>query len=55
VYLVFLNPVEAYPGQPAAQKGTVFVNYACGQSKAWTELSAADLETLRGLTARDEE
>jgi hypothetical protein len=54
VYLVFLNPAESWPGQPTPQEGAVFVNYSCGQSKPWTELSGADIETLRSIAARDQ-
>ena len=48
-YLVFLNPTQTYPSQPSMEKATVFVNYACGQSKPWTEVSPDDLKSLRRL------
>lgn len=48
-YLVFLNTTPDYPGEPGIEKGTVFVNYNCGQSRPWTEVSQPDLKTLRRL------
>lgn len=46
-YLVFLNPRPPYKGEPRAERGTVFVNYPCGQSKPWAEVTAAELRWLK--------
>lgn len=51
-YLLFLNPVAPYPGQPRAQRGAVFVNYACGQSRPWHKVSTASRAVLRSLAVR---
>ena len=46
-YLVFLNPTPTYKGQPRRERGTVFVNYACGQSKPWNEVTDDEQELLK--------
>lgn len=51
-YLVFLNPNPPGRENPSVATGTVFVNYACGQSKPWKEVSAAELKTLKRLAAK---
>jgi len=51
-YLLFLNPIAAYRGEPAAARGSVFVNYNCGQSTEWPKVTSrqkALLERLGGL------
>jgi hypothetical protein len=50
-YLLFLNPSPRRRGNPAAMTGTVFVNYSCGVSKAWREVSAAERNALTRLEA----
>jgi len=51
-YLLFLNPIRPYRGQPRAERGTAFVNYNCGQSRPWREVSAASRRLLASLSAR---
>ena len=51
-YLLFLNPIAPYQGQPRAARGASFVNYNCGQSRPWTEVSAASRRLLISLSAR---
>jgi hypothetical protein len=51
-YLLFLNPIEAYEGQPHAERGGVFVNYNCGQSRPWAEISKSDRQQLERLAKR---
>lgn len=51
-YLLFLNPIAAYPGQPRAERGATFVNYSCGQSRPWREVSAGSRRLLTSLSAR---
>jgi hypothetical protein len=48
-YLLFLNSIEPYPGKPGAARDAVFVNYSCGQSKAWLDVSNADRRHLERL------
>jgi len=47
VYLLFLDPVS--PGDPDQARGATEVNYACGQSKTWGEVSAEDQKRLSEL------
>jgi hypothetical protein len=51
-YLLFLNPIAPYRGQPRAERGAAFVNYSCGQSRPWGEVSAASRRLLASLSAR---
>ena len=51
-YLLFLNPIRPYRGQPRAERGAAFVNYSCGQSRPWREVSAVSRQTLASLSAR---
>lgn len=46
-WLLFLNP----SAQDLAPPGAVFVNYSCGRSARWGELSEADRATVRRLAA----
>lgn len=51
-YLLFLTPQDFRTGQPAFAKGALRVNYSCGQSKVWNEVTAreaAELATLSRL------
>ena len=50
-YLLFLTPFPAGPDDPAVARTATFVNYTCGQSRAWTEVSAADRRLLRRLAS----
>lgn len=47
-YLLFLSP----PTQtlPRAARAALLVNYACGQSRPWAELSRVQLNELRALS-----
>ena len=49
-YLLFLNSNERSNNEPTALKGTVSVNYSCGQSREWQKVSASDLEALTRLS-----
>jgi hypothetical protein len=51
-YLLFLNLILPYQGQPRAERGAAFVNYSCGQSRPWREVSAASRRLLASLSAR---
>lgn len=51
-YLLFLNPIPAYSGQPRAERGAAFVNYSCGQSRPWSEVSAGSRRLLTSLSSR---
>ena len=48
-YLLFLNRYPARDGQPTAERGTVYVRNACGQSKPWAELPDDVLNRLGTL------
>jgi len=47
-YLLFLRPTGGLSGLPEAARGGTIVNYNCGQSKPWADVSA----TGRGELAR---
>jgi hypothetical protein len=49
-YLLFLNPTSIKEKIPAAALGTTMVNYACGQSKLWSEISDVDQTNLTALS-----
>jgi hypothetical protein len=49
-YLLFLNPIEPFRGEPSVEKGSVFVNYSCGQSKRWSEVPQASRRRLQSLS-----
>ena len=51
-YLLFLNPIPSYRGQPRAERGAALVNYNCGQSRPWREVSAASRRVLASLSIR---
>lgn len=51
-YLLFLNPIPPHQGQPRAERGAAFVNYNCGQSRPWREVSAASRRLLASLSIR---
>lgn len=52
-YLVFLNPITRHPGMGSAERGATFVNYACGQSKPWREVTGPERALLARLAAHD--
>jgi hypothetical protein len=39
-YLLFLNPGQTSSEDPAFARSSTWVNYECGQSKPWAEVSA---------------
>jgi hypothetical protein len=47
-YLLFLDP-NTWSGTNAAPKHSVFVNYPCGQSKAWRDVSQSSRQMLDQL------
>ncbi len=51
-YLLFLVPDPRRRSNPPAARQAVWVNYNCGQSKAWTEVSPATRRRLQALAAR---
>ena len=51
-YLLFLNPIEPRKGEPAVARAAVFVNYSCGVSKAWREVTAEEEQELMSLSGR---
>jgi hypothetical protein len=52
-YLLFLNPNHRRQGEPIQIESTVFVNYACGVSKPWREVTAEEKHALARLAPRD--
>lgn len=50
-YLLFLNPNRPSTAKPSAMNGTVSVNYSCGQSKLWSNVSVGEARELRELSA----
>jgi hypothetical protein len=48
-YLLFFNPARPYRGMPKAERGTVRVNYACGQSQEWRKIPPRDRRLLDRL------
>lgn len=51
-YLLFLNPIPVFTGRPTAAVGAAFVNYSCGQSRAWSSVSRPSQELLNRLSLR---
>lgn len=51
-YLLFLNPLPHYRGRPAVSAGATFVNYSCGQSRPWSEVSGSSRRLLERLATR---
>jgi hypothetical protein len=51
-YLLFLNPIPPHRDQPRAERGAAFVNYNCGQSRAWREVPVDSRQLLASLAAR---
>ncbi len=48
-YLLFLNPTHFRADNPPEAQGTVQVNYSCGQSKPWHDVTASDRSALYAL------
>lgn len=51
-YLLFLIRVPYPPGRPPAAHAALWINYECGQSKIWSQVSKDDLRQLRSLSSR---
>ncbi len=51
-YLLFLNPPMHDDPALGVAPGVLIVNYACGKSKRWNQLSMADKRALDALAAR---
>lgn len=51
-YLLFLEPWNGGPGDPAEMKGAVFVTYSCGVSGPWRDVGPKDRAALRALRHR---
>jgi hypothetical protein len=56
-YLLFLNPIEPFdanqylgPNWRTKFRGTFMVNYSCGQSRKWTDVSPTEQERLIALS-----
>ena len=49
-YLLFLDPGHDRADFPKAARGAMWVNYACGQSKAWEEVTPAERQQLTALS-----
>jgi hypothetical protein len=52
-YLLFLNPIEPHPHRPSASAAAAFVNYSCGQSREWRQVSRESRLLLRKLAAQN--
>jgi hypothetical protein len=48
-YLLFLNPTNASPADPVVARGSVVVNYPCGQSDSWTKIPEASRDQVGAL------
>jgi hypothetical protein len=51
-YLIFLNYDRPSPHRGSAARGAMYVRYACGQSKPWSEVNPRDLARVRFLSRR---
>jgi hypothetical protein len=49
-YLLFLDPIDKAEKVPYAARSATEVNYSCGQSKLWREVSSADQKRLADLS-----
>ncbi|WP_448662800.1 hypothetical protein ACG3SL_19485 [Sphingomonas sp. CJ20] len=49
-YLLFLTPHTFPKVLPPSAKGALWVNYNCGQSKVWSEVTAGEAEELAALS-----
>ena len=45
-YLLFLTPRPFPRSDPPAAKGALWINYNCGQSKVWSEVTASEAAEL---------
>jgi hypothetical protein len=51
-YLLFLNYYRPSPDRPTEARGSMYVRYACGQSKLLSQVRPGDLAEIRALSAR---
>lgn len=51
-YLLFLSPIEMRTDDPDAARGAAIVNYNCGQSRPWSEVTSAEKALLEVLARR---
>ena len=51
-YLLFLTPRPSPRTDPPAAKGALWINYNCGQSKAWSNVTQTQAARLRALAVR---
>jgi hypothetical protein len=51
-YLMFLVPYPRKTNGPPAVRKSLWVNYACGQSRAWSEVPETERRQLVGLSTR---
>jgi hypothetical protein len=49
-YLLFLNPWVVEAEDPRVARGATWVNYECGQSRPWREVSKKERRELRELS-----
>jgi hypothetical protein len=49
-FLLFLNPIDQVERRPDAAAGSTMVNYSCGQSKPWGEVTAQERQALATLS-----
>jgi hypothetical protein len=49
-YLLFLSPATRQ--LPRIARGALEVNYSCGQSGPWAQLSAGQLDELKSVSKR---
>lgn len=51
-YLLFLVPNPRDASGPPAVRGSLWVNYSCGQSRRWSAVAADDRSELAALSSR---
>jgi hypothetical protein len=51
-YLLFLNPGEVATEDPPMARGAMWVNYECGASKPWGEVTAVERKRLAAMERR---
>jgi hypothetical protein len=51
-YLLFLNENPRTASMPAPVKNALVINYSCGQSRHWNEVSQMDRATIAELSGR---
>ena len=51
-YLLFLNPASHPAALPRWARDSLWVNYACGHSKPWREVTRAEVQLVERLVQR---